>query len=391
MRKQRIINIITVMMVCIMMVGLLAPIAASAAAKDDYAAAQQKLDAINKEISSLKNEKTKKQKELSYAQSQAKLLKEQISILNTDIANTGAELLAKQQELEAKKESIKETDELFKQRLKAMYMMRSSGTLATILGVEDFSQFMTATDTLQRISVNDTELLAQLEAEKKIIMEQEAEIQGQLTTLEEKQETLNSKQSQLATTMTKLNNSLTTIEAEQRIAEETQKDIYADYLAAKQAMEKEFASGGGNYVGGEWLWPVPSNGYVSSGFGWRTLYGRPDNHIGIDIATGWGQGWPAINRQPIVASNSGRVIKAMYGNTGYGNYVIIDHGGSNFTLYGHCASLSVKVGDYVNQGQKIATVGSTGNSTGPHLHFEIRLNGSPVNPLPLVKGSQPRR
>ena len=160
----------------------------------------------------------------------------------------------------------------------------------------------------------------------------------------------------------------------------------------KEALEAEFGESiTDTYVGGEWIWPVPSNGYISSGFGWRTLYGVRDNHIGIDISTGWVEGkWPYINGQPIVAANSGVVTKAQYGTTGYGRYIIIDHGGNNFTLYGHCSTLKVGVGDYVQQGQTIATVGSTGNSTGPHLHFEIRLNGTPVDPAPLVASTRPK-
>ena len=116
-----------------------------------------------------------------------------------------------------------------------------------------------------------------------------------------------------------------------------------------------------------------------------------EHHTGIDIATGWGEGWPYINGQAIVASNSGIVKTAIYSNRGYGNYVIIDHGGNNFSLYGHCSKLAVKVGDYVSQGQTVAYVGSTGNSTGPHLHFEIRLNGSCVDPQPLVTSTRPTK
>ena len=177
-------------------------------------------------------------------------------------------------------------------------------------------------------------------------------------------------------------------EDKEKAAQETQTEVYAQYQAAKAALEAELANqnSSGDYVGGEWIWPVPSNGHISSPFGWRTLYGVADNHIGIDISTGSGT-W--IYNKPIVASNSGVVTKAVYGTTGYGRYVVIDHGGNNLTLYGHCNSLAVNVGDYVQQGQIIAYVGSTGNSTGPHLHFEIRLNGTPVDPAPLVASTRP--
>ena len=92
----------------------------------------------------------------------------------------------------------------------------------------------------------------------------------------------------------------------------------------------------------------------------------------------------------IIAADGGTITVSTY-DGGYGNYVIVDHGGNNFTLYGHCSALAVKVGDYVSQGQTIAYVGSTGNSTGPHLHFEIRLNGSCVDPAPYIAATRPRK
>ena len=239
----------------------------------------------------------------------------------------------------------------------------------------------------------DTDLLKELDLQKKEIEKEEVAIQERLNALVEKQGTLETKQNELAGLMKTLDDKLSETEAKQEAAKETQREVYAEYLAAKNAVEAEFGqSSNETFVGGEWIWPVPTNGYISSGFGARTLYGVYDWHTGIDISTGWTEGvWPYINNQPIVASNTGVVTKAHYGTTGYGNYVIIDHGGNNFTLYGHCNSLAVRVGQTVSQGQTIAYVGSTGNSTGPHLHFEIRLNGSCVDPAPYIAGTRPKK
>ncbi|MBQ3586994.1 MAG: peptidoglycan DD-metalloendopeptidase family protein [Oscillospiraceae bacterium] len=390
-KRQLFIRLFTCLMVFTMAFGLMAPFVASADTKSDYEDAQERLDEINKEIANLNDQKKKQQAQKTNAQTQINLVKNQISILNSDIKKTNEELEEKQLRLEEKKEDIRETDALFRERLKAMYIMRSGGTLSTILSVDSFSQLLTATDTLQRISIADTDLLKLLDEEKKIIETEEAEIQRQLNALVEKQGTLETKQSELAGYMQTLNSQLSETEAKTEAAKETQREVYAEYLAAKQALEAEFGeSVNDTFVGGEYIWPVPTNGYVSSWFGPRTLYGAYDYHTGIDISTGWVENkWPAIDGQPIVASNSGIVTKAVYGRYGYGNYVIIDHGGNNYTLYGHCKSLAVKVGDVVVQGQKIAYVGSTGNSTGPHLHFEIRINGSAVDPKPYVIGSRP--
>lgn len=386
-KNKLIIKILSIAFICLMGVGMLAPLLASADSKDDYTAAQEKLDAINKEIANIKNQKQKQEAERKNAQTKIDLVKKQLDILLSQIDTTGEDLMKKQQELEQKKIDIQETDQLFQERLKAMYMMRNGGALSTILAVDSFSQLMTATDTLQRISVSDTDLLKKLDEEKRQIEKEEAEIQEQLDNLELKKKTQESKQNELASLLKQVNSQLSDLDAQSEAKKAEYEAAYQEYLAAKDAVEKEFGQGStGDFVGGEWIWPVPSNRNISSPFGWRTLYGRPDNHIGIDISTGSG---PYIYNKPIVASNSGVVKTAIYSNKGYGNYIIIDHGGNNFTLYGHCASLAVKRGDYVTQGQTIAYVGSTGNSTGAHLHFEIRLNGTPVDPAPLVAGTRP--
>lgn len=117
-------------------------------------------------------------------------------------------------------------------------------------------------------------------------------------------------------------------------------------------------------------WPLPYTHTLTSTFG--TRWGRL--HGGLDISDG------GVYGQPIYASASGTVTFSGGDNSGYGNYVIIDHGSGYTTLYGHCSSLVAVTGQYVNQGDLIGYVGSTGNSTGPHLHFEIRLNGEKWTP-----------
>ncbi len=389
-KKKYFVNIFAALMVLALGIGLFSPIVALADTKDDYRAAQQKLDAINKELASIKDKKKKQESERKNAQKQIDLVKSQIKILNSDIKKQNDMLAAKQREIERKKIDIYNTDELFKERLRAMYIMRSGGTLSTILTVDSFSQLMTATDTLQRISVADTELLKNLDREKKSLEEAEVQIQNELNTLVEKQGKLETKQSELAGYMQTLDKNLSRTQAQENATRETQKEIYAEYLAAKNRFEAEFSSSSGEFVGGEWIWPVPGYRTITSGFGGRQLYGRYDYHTGIDIS-----GY-AVNGKPIVASNSGTVIKSVghypnvsYASPGYGNYVIVDHGGNNFSVYGHCSRVYVGVGDYVQQGQTIARVGTSGNSTGAHLHFEIRLNGEATNPAPLVAATRP--
>ncbi|HPT84831.1 MAG TPA: peptidoglycan DD-metalloendopeptidase family protein [Bacillota bacterium] len=127
------------------------------------------------------------------------------------------------------------------------------------------------------------------------------------------------------------------------------------------------------YVGGKYIWPLDLKyNRISSGFTKRTFNGVTEFHKGLDI--------PANAGANIYAANAGTVVTANY-HYSYGNYVIIDHGGGQATLYAHCSKILVKVGDKVKQGDVIAKVGTTGYSSGNHLHFEVRINGVAVNPL----------
>ena len=144
-------------------------------------------------------------------------------------------------------------------------------------------------------------------------------------------------------------------------------------------------SGGYNVKvsGRGFVWPAPACTFVSSPYGWRTLRGYRDFHTGVDLTLPGGGSTGAV----IVASLDGTVESVRRSNSGYGHCVVINHGGGVKTRYAHClaGSISVSVGQHVSAGQAIARVGRTGNATGPHLHFEIIINGSTVNPLPYIR------
>jgi murein DD-endopeptidase MepM/ murein hydrolase activator NlpD len=132
------------------------------------------------------------------------------------------------------------------------------------------------------------------------------------------------------------------------------------------------------YAEGAYKWPTPGYRRISSPFGMRMhpIYKKLKMHSGVDIDAPMGAS--------IVAANSGKVIVAGWNTGGYGNYVIIDHGGGISTLYAHQSKILVSVGDVVKKGDVIGKVGSTGLSTGPHLHFEVRVDGKPVNPTKYI-------
>jgi murein DD-endopeptidase MepM/ murein hydrolase activator NlpD len=149
--------------------------------------------------------------------------------------------------------------------------------------------------------------------------------------------------------------------------------------AQLQAIIQQAASSTGAYVptgGGQFVWPA--GGPITSGYGYRIhpIFGTRLLHAGVDIAAGSGSA--------VVAADAGRVVY-VGAMSGYGNVVVVDHGGGISTLYAHLSSFSVGSGEAVSRGEQIAVVGCTGYCTGPHLHFEVRVNGGPVNPLPYLQ------
>jgi septal ring factor EnvC (AmiA/AmiB activator) len=155
-------------------------------------------------------------------------------------------------------------------------------------------------------------------------------------------------------------------------------DSIAAQISAWEAQERARQAANNPYVGGEMLWPVPGYSHISSHYGQRRhpITKRQHHHNGVDI--------PASRGVSIVAANDGKVIYSGR-NSSYGNYVIIDHGGGTTTIYAHNSSNIVSAGDSVTKGQVIAKIGSTGSSTGNHLHFEVRINNVPQNPVDYLK------
>ena len=374
-------RVVAIVLVVLMALTLIVPLFANAGALEDFQSLQKQLDEIAKDLSAIKNTKQKALAARAANEKEIKIIKLQVETLVVLINEANEDLTKKQQEVDAMRVRIADTRALFEQRLRAMYMMRNESYASTLLTVGSFYEYLTAKDALQRISIADTNLLKRLDAEKLELEHLEQEFKQKLQSLEQERQSLDKKIAQLAEKIKQYNSQISTLDAQQEASQVAYDKIWPTYAAAKADVEKEFNSGTVKpAVGSAWGWPVPNFTYISSGYGWRTIFGKKDLHIGLDIAGGG----KSIYGAPIVASESGWVKTARYGSTGYGNYVILDHGANNFTLYGHCSSLAVSVGQFVNKGQIIAYVGSTGNSTGPHCHFEIRLNGVAVDPLPHV-------
>ena len=310
--------------------------------------------------------------------SQVSALEQQLGQLESAISEGEARLVVLEQELAAAQEKVETQNENLNARLRNMYKSGSVGFLDVLLDSGSFSEFLTNLDLVERIYSSDQTVLSDLEDAHKEVEQKKQEV-----------ETL---QSELKTSKAETEKSKATVEAKKaEIAannEELDKMIDADKaeadalvaeLAKLQQSKSVSSSSDSTYSGGILAWPVPGYGRITSPFGYRIhpISGTRKMHTGIDIGTSGAT-------PPIVAANGGTVIYSGW-KGGYGKAIMIDHGGGIVTLYAHCSSLHVSKGQAVSRGQTIANVGSTGNSTGPHLHFEVRLDGSYKNPLSYLQ------
>ena len=358
--------------------------------QQEQAKLEQEQEENDAKLASLKADQSKQQEYKDALDAQMQNLQSQIDGLNTQINGLDASIEEKNTAIAEKQKNIDEDVETLKERLCAIYMMGDASTLEILLQSESVIDMAQKVELLNIITEHDTKLIAQLTADMESIADEKAEIESEKeqvaaarTELESKGSELASVQAEAERVLEELNQSVASVQAESdRIAEEKAqasaeidqwwKDYYAQLAAQNNSSSGGSSSGSigsGGYVStGNFTWPVPGFTNISCGYS--------SGHKAIDISGGG----RTIYGTPIVAADSGKVVTATY-HYSYGNYVMIDHGGGYSTLYAHASSLAVSVGQTVTKGQTIAYVGSTGNSTGPHLHFEVRVNGNRQNPF----------
>ena len=339
---------------------------------------RDKLDELNKKITNLekqlkdgKAQESKLAAEINGLNALIRSAEGEIRDLRKEIGKLAQEIELMEGELKEKEEEIQGQSDEMGQRIRIMYKNGDVGILEVLLSSESMTDFLTNLDMAQRIFNGDVTFLEDLES-------QYEDIAGHKAKLEELKAELDAKQKAEATRRGKLEankDDVSRLKAEvatDNKALEKQVDKLNDEANALVA-EILKLQGTGDYVGGEFLWPSPGYHTITSEFGNRIhpILKVKKLHTGLDIRVPSGSN--------IVAANAGKVIKAAWNNS-YGYMVMIDHGGGIVTLYAHNSQLKVKTGDIVTRGQLIALSGSTGASTGPHLHFEVRVNGEYKNP-----------
>ncbi|MDL2323839.1 peptidoglycan DD-metalloendopeptidase family protein [Ruminococcaceae bacterium OttesenSCG-928-A16] len=356
---------------------------------EKYKRLKQELAAIASQLEDTQSNKAAAQQRAKQLAAQKQLLEEAIAIKQQVIDETRGTLAAKEEEIVVKRQAIFDNDQLFQQRLIAIYKMNNSNLLSELLHVDSFSEALTVADSLQRISDNDTVLLQTMNAQREQLEAEQAEINAALNQLELDYQDLENDKDLLAQSISANDAAISKAQADEAAQKAAYNQTKEDTDAAYKAWQASVAAGnnasgngsqkgdGSQYVGGKFVWPVPGHFTITCYFGAPDPSGRP--HRGMDISGNGKSG------APIVAAGNGTVITAVNGHSSYGNYLVIDHGNGTKTLYAHCQSLAVGYGQQVATGQTIAYVGSTGYSTGPHLHFEV-FDPTLTNPLPYLQG-----
>ncbi|MCI8648906.1 MAG: peptidoglycan DD-metalloendopeptidase family protein [Anaerotruncus sp.] len=357
------------------------------ALSNQYKQLQQKQNQIQSQINQATSERAKQQaikeqisEQINNTQQQINLLTQRIGLLNDSIAE-------KEVELEEKQLEIDQGFELLKKRMRAMYMSNGNNSkLGMVLDADSYSQMVMRTEVTSRIAEHDQEMLERLTSEKKELNRIKEGIESDKVRVEEDKKEMGEKKEELDGQMVQAQDKIHEYASmeQQFLANKTElrkqmQQVQAEINAIYDEINKTSQSA--PYIGGDLKWPSATLFQVTSSFG--TRFGGSDYHTGIDISGGGAYG------SAVLAAGAGTVVKANLTYTagyGYGIYVIVDHGGGVQTLYGHCSALNVTQGQTVAAGQQIAQVGSTGWSTGPHIHFEVRVNGKAQNPVSYLKG-----
>ncbi|MEG1887105.1 MAG: peptidoglycan DD-metalloendopeptidase family protein [Oscillospiraceae bacterium] len=345
---------------------------------------------IQGNINKLKANKADQEKIRDALQKQVQNTQSQIDVYTSKIATYNAEISKINREIDEKNIELEKNKQLFKQRLRAIYMSGSDvNSLSILLSSDDFSDLLAKAQLTKSVSEYDKALTDQ-------ILKDISEINTKKETVSVKQKELIAMKQDLAIKQKELNSQLGEVNGTIATISGQKNDLDKQLAAAKKAYDNAEAelnkalnppSGGGGsnvkYEGGEFNWPVKGFYHISSPYGWRPNPfnpSRPEFHKGIDISSS------GIAGKPVTAAKSGQIIIAGFNNGGYGNYVVIDHGvsggGQRYTThYAHMRSIAVSVGQTVSKGQVVGYVGTTGSSTGNHLHFEVRVNNATTNPM----------
>lgn len=357
-------------------------------AQKEKEALERELAEAQKTIKTLKESKSDVEDKVAELNKQLIEISSRITNLENQLLEKGEDIVDAQEELEEAKQRKDKQYEDMKVRIQFMYENGQDSYLETLLSSRNIAEFMNSAEYISQIQSYDRQKLTEYEETVETVANMEAQLEQEYAELETLKATVEDEKANVAAMMRQKETELAGI-ADNIADAQDEADYYAaeiqaqeELIAAIKRAEAEKAAAGvvdNPYTGGAFVWPCPSSTRVTSDYGTRVspTSGASSNHKGIDIGAAYGA--------DIVAAADGTVKAASYSSAA-GNYVMIDHGGGLYTVYMHASSVTVSQGQTVSAGQVIAKVGSTGISTGNHLHFGVSLNGGYVSPWSYLGG-----
>lgn len=378
---KRTISFVIVIFFVVLMLSTLLVNFTNADRKTELQNQQQSLsndkEDIKNEIEGLESQKKTVMEEKKILDDQVTALEGEISELDVQIGEYEVQIEEVTVELEAATVALEEQYETYKTRVRVMYESGATGYLDILLSADSIGDFFEKLDIVSQIAEYDSKLTDKLQAEQEKIQAKKDELETLKQELVDSRTSLENKKSDLDAKMAQRDAMIKEINSSKSSLEKQLEEIEAEEARVRAQIARLSGGNTAQYTGGAMLWPTPSCRIITSYYGWRLhpVLGYEKLHTGVDIGAGY--------NAKIIAAEAGKVITATY-NSAYGNYVVIDHGGGVCTLYAHQSSMAVSVGQYLNAGDLVGYVGSTGYSTGPHLHFEVIINGSTVDPLGYI-------
>ncbi len=339
---------------------------------------QQKIDNANDELNDIQDELSQNLQQVQKLDEKILTSQSELDELNTKIIKLQASISKVEGELKIAEEKYNRQKELLEERLVLIYESGDTRYLDVMLSSTSVSDFLSNYFLITELTSYETDLLEDVKAKKDRIELSKQKLdkdkeqlgiikQNQTKTAKVLENTRIVRENYISKLSEQEKETQAKIDEYNKRFEEINREILA---LAREGMETQ-------YIGGELAWPVPGYTRISSKYGMRThpITGVYKLHTGVDISAPMGANF--------IAANDGIVTKAGM-NSAYGNMVIIDHGGGISTLYAHGSEILVKVGQTVKRGEQVLKVGSTGYSTGPHAHFEVRINGVVTDPMPYI-------
>lgn len=353
----------------------------------DAASVQEKINAATKEKQEALDKINKSKESKKEALSKKQVLDHEIDIINAElaemdaiIAQSDAKIREKEAEIAEYESKIAMIDDEFKARIRAIDEMGSATYIDILLNSKSLGDFLAKLETVREIAAHDQAVIDRMIELKQGVESSKAEIEIARSHQQEARNLTADKRAQLKQKQNEQSSLISQLTSDIAAYEKAYNKAAAEENSLKASLQSSLSrSGGGTvYTGGVFTWPAPSYTYISSPYGYRThpVLGTRKFHSGIDLAAPGGSN--------ILAAADGTVRSAGW-NGGYGYCVVVDHGGGVATLYGHASKLLVSSGQKVSKGQVIALVGTTGMSTGNHLHFEVLKNGATTDPMAYLR------